>query len=55
MAENQEKLTAQDLLNQIGEFEKTLANLGQNVSLLKQKIEDKRKQFGEDPGQWPQK
>lgn len=49
-----EKMTASDLLKQINEFEKTIDNLTENVTLLKKKLKEKTDKYGEDMSKWPE-
>jgi uncharacterized coiled-coil protein SlyX len=55
MENNQEKITARDLLTQIDEFEKTIQKLNENVAILRKKLAEKQTQFGDDVSRWPQK
>ncbi|MFA4858093.1 MAG: hypothetical protein WC901_00035 [Candidatus Margulisiibacteriota bacterium] len=54
MTQNEEKVTAQDLIQQIDEFEKTILKLNENVAILRKKLAAKQAQYGDDVSQWPQ-
>ena len=48
-----QKPMASELLDQIDEFEKTLATLQNNLTGLRDKIVNSRNQYGDDVGNWP--
>ncbi|MEA3493636.1 MAG: hypothetical protein U9R38_04545 [Candidatus Margulisiibacteriota bacterium] len=49
----EETKNVDDLLKQIGEFEKTLDGLKQNVGSLKTKLLESKEKFGIDINKWP--
>jgi len=47
------QLSVDDIIKQLEVFEKTIAELSQNVSSLKAKFEEKKSTLGEDMSKWP--
>lgn len=49
----EKKPSAEDLLGQIENFEKTLDELKKNITSLKEKILKNKEAYGSDISQWP--
>lgn len=53
MAEEKKAKSVDDLLKQIGEFEKTLQGLASNVGSLKERLLENKGKYGTDINKWP--
>jgi flagellin-like hook-associated protein FlgL len=50
----EETKNVDDLLTQIGDFEKTLDGLKNNVDNLRKKLTESKEKYGVDINKWPQ-